>query len=84
MTKLVGTEPSPTYTALYHLYIAQLASIVKHAAPTDQRPLMVTLALKPTAAQRQPDDDDDSLMSSETERTRFIAVMKMVTSCRVW
>ncbi|ETS61135.1 hypothetical protein PaG_05086 [Moesziomyces aphidis] len=83
VTKLVGTEPSPAYTALYHLYIAQLASIVKHAAPTDQRPLIVTLALKP-AAQEQQDDEDDSLMSSEAERSRYMAIMNMVGSCRVW
>lgn len=55
VTKLVGTEPSPNHTALYQLYVAQIASIIKHqqANPSaDQRPLIVSLALEsnPSAA----------------------------------
>ncbi|GAC97276.1 hypothetical protein PHSY_004861 [Pseudozyma hubeiensis SY62] len=95
ITKLVGTEPSPSHTALYQLYVAQIASIVTStASKQDARPLVVSLALKPTASAqlgvkdavvRNDDDDEvDSLMSSEEERKRYMGVMDAVKQCRVW
>ncbi|KAJ9477703.1 Proteasome assembly chaperone 3 [Pseudozyma hubeiensis] len=96
ITKLVGTEPSPSHTALYQLYVAQIASIVTSTARReDARPLVVSLALKPTASAqvesrvadvglREDDDEEDSLMSSEEERKRYMGVMDAVKQCRVW
>lgn len=46
VSKLVGTEPTPAHSTLYQLYVAQIASIVKHQAVSDPRPLIVSLALK--------------------------------------
>ncbi|CDU24553.1 uncharacterized protein SPSC_04054 [Sporisorium scitamineum] len=93
VSKLVGSEPSPAYTALYQLYVAQIASIVKHGAGGDERPLIVSLALKPTATGGSTgeggyDDSDDEadslLLTSEDERKQFITVMEAVQKCRVW
>lgn len=98
VSKLVGTEPSPAHTALYQLYIAQIASIVKHHSPTDPRPLLVSLALRPTASaastrdrvdtgQEYADSDDEAdslLLTNEDERQRFMAIMELVQKCRVW
>lgn len=97
VTKLTGTEPSPSYTALYQLYVAQIASIVKHSARgEDARPIVVSLALKPNPSATKKDgseerrshvDDDyedEALMTSEEERTRYMGVMAAVKNCRVW
>ncbi|SJX61083.1 uncharacterized protein SRS1_12305 [Sporisorium reilianum f. sp. reilianum] len=89
VSKLVGSEPSPAYTALYQLYVAQIASIVKRGAGGDARPIIVSLALKPSegkgSAEGDWDDEGDLLLlTSEDERTRFIAVMEAVQKCRVW
>ena len=94
VTKLVGTEPSPAYTALYQLYVAQIASIVKHgAAGGDARPLIVSLALKPMdkvkkSEERDYDDSDDEsdslLLTSEDEQKRFMAIMELVQKCKIW
>ncbi|TKY85116.1 hypothetical protein EX895_006196 [Sporisorium graminicola] len=93
VSKLVGTEPSPAYTALYQLYVAQIASIVKRDAGGDMRPLIVSLALKPSANKgttrdegyEDSDDEADSLLlTSGDEQKRFVAVMETVQKCRVW
>ncbi|SPO22695.1 uncharacterized protein UTRI_01373 [Ustilago trichophora] len=94
VSKLVGTEPSPAHTALYQLYVTQIASIVKHSqGGQDARPLIVSLALKSSAQEGQKhtpaygedDDEDESLlMTSPEERERFIAIMEAVQRCRVW
>ncbi|SPO24868.1 uncharacterized protein UTRI_01373_B [Ustilago trichophora] len=95
VSKLVGTEPSPAHMALYQLYVAQIASIVKHSQNgQDGRPLIVSLALKSSAKEGEKqamafgeddDEDDESfLMTSPEERERFMAIMKAVQECRVW
>lgn len=95
VSKLVGTEPSPAHTALYQLYVAQIASVVKHSqGGQDGRPLIVSLALKSSAQEGQKhtpaygedhDEDDESLlMTSPEERQRFMAIMEAVQRCRIW
>lgn len=88
VSKLVGTEPSPAYTALFELYVAQIASVVKHAARGEERPLIVSLALKTLERTgegvEEEDEDGELLLTSEEERARFMAVMEAVQRCRVW
>lgn len=88
VTKLVGTEPSPAHTALYQLYVAQVASI----AASGTKPVIVSLALKiiPAADANHKmggQDDEEAeelLMTSPEERSRFIEIMKLVQQCKVW
>lgn len=89
VSKLVGTEPSPSYTTLYQLYVSQIASIVKSGAKGEDRPLVVSLALKTSAtgekgAIEEDDEAEELLLTSENERSRFMAVMEAVQRCRVW
>ncbi|EST06385.1 hypothetical protein PSEUBRA_004279 [Kalmanozyma brasiliensis GHG001] len=89
VSKLVGTEPSPAYTTLYQLYVSQIASIVKSGASGEDRPLVVSLALKtsPSAEKGRDEEDDEAeelLLTSEDERARFMAVMEAVQRCMVW
>lgn len=96
ISKLVGTEPGPAYSALYQLYVAQVASIVKHGNSTDPRPLVVSLALKlnPNAGKEEErqngggdwedEEGEAMLMTSHDERERFLAIIQMVQKCRVW
>lgn len=99
ITKLVGSEPTPNHTALYQLYVSQVASIVKHLQREgDERSVVVSLALKTKASagaegkvkqnnrgnEGDDEDCDGELMSSDEERKRFLEIIGLVQECRVW
>ncbi|PWZ01058.1 hypothetical protein BCV70DRAFT_211070 [Testicularia cyperi] len=95
ISKLVGTEPTPSHAALYHLYLSQIAAIVRNNAPQDTRPLIISLALKPhpsassshttgSNAEQDQEQDEEDLILNPQERERFLQCMLLVQSCRVW